>query len=79
MVIHHNALFEKISQYLPEDDVNNIQEAFEFSNQCHLGQQRISGEPFIEHPYQTALYLADLRLDKSTLSAALLHDVIEPD
>ena len=77
MVIHHNALFEKISQYLPEDDVNNIQEAFEFSNQCHLGQQRISGEPFIEHPYQTALYLADLRLDKSTLSAALLHDVIE--
>ena len=77
MVIQHKDLFEKVSRYLPENDILNIQEAFEFSKKCHFGQKRLSGEPFIEHPYQTALYLADLRLDKSTLSAALLHDVIE--
>ena len=77
MVIQHKDLFEKVSRYLPENDILNIQEAFEFSKKCHSGQKRLSGEPFIEHPYQTALYLADLRLDKSTLSAALLHDVIE--
>ncbi len=77
LVIQHKDLFEKISRYLPENDILNIQEAFEFSKKCHSGQKRLSGEPFIEHPYQTALYLADLRLDKSTLSAALLHDVIE--
>ena len=77
LVIQHKDLFEKVSRYLPENDILNIQEAFEFSKKCHSGQKRLSGEPFIEHPYQTALYLADLRLDKSTLSAALLHDVIE--
>ena len=77
MVIQHKDLFEKVSRYLPENEILNIQEAFEFSKKCHSGQKRLSGEPFIEHPYQTALYLADLRLDKSTLSAALLHDVIE--
>ena len=77
LVIKHKILFEKISNYLSESDVINIQEAFEFSDKCHFGQKRLSGEPFIEHPYQTALYLADLKLDKSTLSAALLHDVIE--
>lgn len=77
LVIQHKDLFEKISRYLPENEILNIQEAFEFSKKCHSGQKRLSGEPFIEHPYQTALYLADLRLDKSTLSAALLHDVIE--
>ena len=77
LVIQHKDLFEKISGYLPENDVINIQEAFDFSKKCHFGQKRLSGEPFIEHPYQTALYLADLKLDKSTLSAALLHDVIE--
>ncbi|MQG39827.1 MAG: bifunctional (p)ppGpp synthetase/guanosine-3',5'-bis(diphosphate) 3'-pyrophosphohydrolase [SAR202 cluster bacterium] len=77
MVVQHKELFEKISDYLPERDVANIKEAFNFSEKCHFGQKRRSGEPFIEHPYQTALYLADLKLDKSTLSAALLHDVIE--
>ena len=77
LVIQHKDLFEKVSRYLPENEILNIQEAFEFSKKCHSGQKRLSGEPFIEHPYQTALYLADLRLDKSTLSAALLHDVIE--
>ena len=77
LVIQHKELFEKISDYLPESDVTNIREAFDFSEKCHFGQKRLSGEPFIEHPYQTALYLADLKLDRSTLSAALLHDVIE--
>ena len=66
LVIKHKSLFEKISNYLSESDVINIQEAFEFSEKCHFGQKRLSGEPFIEHPYQTALYLADLKLDKST-------------
>ena len=61
LVIQHKDLFEKISDYLSESDITNIQEAFDFSEKCHFGQKRLSGEPFIEHPYQTALYLADLK------------------
>lgn len=70
-------LIEKIKQYLPLDKVELVQEAYEFSVRAHEGQLRVSGEPYIEHPLQVALTLAELQLDASSLAAALLHDVVE--
>ena len=67
----------KIRSYLPSDKVEDVAEAYLFAQESHKGQKRLSGEPFFEHPKQTAIFLADLRLDANTLSAALLHDVIE--
>ena len=67
----------RIRQYLPEDQVERIQTAYAYASHCHDGQTRRSGEPYMEHPFNTALVLADLRLDGDTLCAALLHDVME--
>jgi GTP pyrophosphokinase len=54
-----------------------VGQAFVFADQCHRGQTRVSGEPYIAHPLETALFLADLHLDAHTIVAALLHDVVE--
>ena len=67
----------KIRSYLPSDKVDDVSKAYMYAQKAHKGQMRLSGEPFFEHPKQTAIFLADLRLDANTLSAALLHDVIE--
>jgi GTP diphosphokinase / guanosine-3',5'-bis(diphosphate) 3'-diphosphatase len=70
-------LLDKVKQYLPPDKVKLVQEAYEFSAEAHKEQVRLSGEPYIEHPLQIAITLAELRLDVDSLSAALLHDVSE--
>ena len=71
------SLLDRASEYLPPDKIALIADASRFAEQAHDGQARLSGEPFFEHPLQTALYLADLKLDSNALAAALLHDVIE--
>ena len=70
-------LLNRVQAYLPEEKVELVSRSFEYAFRCHTGQTRLSGEPFIEHPLQTALFLADLRLDAATIAAALLHDVME--
>jgi guanosine-3',5'-bis(diphosphate) 3'-pyrophosphohydrolase len=70
-------LMEKAKQYLPPDKMALIQDAYDFSAKAHEGQLRLSGEPYIEHPLQIALTLAELQLDAGSLAAALLHDVPE--
>ena len=70
-------LLTKAKSYLPQDKLGIIEEAYEFAHKAHEGQTRLSGEPYVVHPVSTALFLADLNLDASTLAAALLHDVIE--
>ena len=70
-------LVSKVGLYLPADKVAQVVEAHEFAARCHDGQTRMSGGPYIEHPLETALFLADLRLDVTTITAALLHDVME--
>ncbi|MCH8186666.1 MAG: bifunctional (p)ppGpp synthetase/guanosine-3',5'-bis(diphosphate) 3'-pyrophosphohydrolase [Chloroflexi bacterium] len=70
-------LLDKAREYIPEERLRVISEAYAFAESAHHGQVRLSGEAFIEHPVQTALFLADLRLDASALAAALLHDVVE--
>lgn len=70
-------LIAKAKSYLPSERVQFVQSALAFATEAHEGQKRSSGEPFIEHPVATALYLAYINLDSTTLAAALLHDVIE--
>ena len=72
-----NVLIERVSGYLSEQLAGTVQEAYYFAEQCHQGQTRLSGEPYIAHPLQTALFLANLNLDSHTIIAALLHDVVE--
>ena len=76
-VVVDDALYEKMGHYLSSDKVELVAKAYAFAEKAHAGQNRLSGEEFFEHPKQTALFLADLRLDASALSAALLHDVLE--
>jgi len=54
-----------------------VEDAYNFAFKAHEGQVRKSGEPYVEHPLETALILAELQLDASALAAALLHDVPE--
>ena len=70
-------LLDKMELYLSADKIAEVRRAYAFAEIAHTGQKRLSGEPFFEHPKQTALFLADLKLDANTLSAALLHDVLE--
>ena len=72
-----NVLLDKVSRYLPGDAVAQIERAYLYAEECHQGQTRKSGEPYIVHPVQAASFLADLNLDCYTICAALLHDVME--
>jgi len=69
---------EKLTRsYLPANEVACILHAYEFGSRAHEGQHRKSGEPYIHHPLEVARILSDMRMDYQTLSAAILHDVIE--
>jgi guanosine-3',5'-bis(diphosphate) 3'-pyrophosphohydrolase len=70
-------LLDKTGTYLPESHAAFLRNAYDFAERAHDGQMRLSGEPYIQHPLNAALYLADMHLDKDTIAAALLHDVIE--
>jgi guanosine-3',5'-bis(diphosphate) 3'-pyrophosphohydrolase len=70
-------LLNKVSLYLPAEQVQRIREATEFGAEAHQGQTRVSGEPYITHPVAAAEILADLHLDADTIVGAILHDVIE--
>ncbi|HEY4521592.1 MAG TPA: RelA/SpoT family protein [Candidatus Paceibacterota bacterium] len=62
--------------YTPED-ILSTKPAFEFAENAHKDEKRMSGEPYFTHPLAVSLYVASLKLDASAVSAALLHDVIE--
>ncbi len=71
-------LVDKIRHYHPSaDEMALIKKAYEFARDAHGDQRRKSGEPYIIHPLHTALILADLELDKESIMAGLLHDVME--
>ena len=77
MITRAKELIRCVQDYLPGDKVALVDEACLFAAECHDGQTRASGEPYVEHPIQSALLLANLHLDVTTIAAALLHDVIE--
>ena len=72
-----DGLISKASVYLNEEQIEQIKSAFEFGALAHQGQTRKSGEEYIWHPVAVAAILAEIQLDKESLIAAILHDVIE--
>ena len=70
-------LFGALRDYLPDDRVEAAIEAYAFAAECHEGQTRKSGDPYIVHPVSVARHVAGLHMDVHTIQAALLHDVIE--
>jgi GTP pyrophosphokinase len=70
-------LVEELKAYQPQADLALIERAFSFSEVRHRGQQRASGEPYLSHPLEVARLLAGFKLDAVTVTAGLLHDVLE--
>ena len=73
----YKVLVERIKKYHPSDDFSMIEKAYRIADDAHQGQKRKSGEPYIIHPLCVAIILAELEMDKETIIAGLLHDVIE--
>jgi GTP pyrophosphokinase len=67
----------RIADHLAPADRELVQRAYMRASEAHVGQHRISGEEFVEHPLHVARILADMGLDAQTLAAALLHDTVE--
>jgi len=71
------ALFRDAAGYLKQKDVALLRDAYEFGKNAHLGQFRMTGDPYISHPIAVSHTLVEWRLDGQALTAALLHDVME--
>jgi len=76
-VIRIEDIIEKVEQNRPGADLDVIRRAYLFSALHHRGQTRASGEPYLVHPLEVANILADMRLDETSVSTGLLHDVVE--
>ena len=72
-----DALSEKLSDYLEPGQIEQVNKAFEFASEAHSGQFRTSGDPYVSHPIAVANILSTFHMDEDSLSAAMLHDVIE--
>ena len=70
-------LVQKVKNYFPKLNVENINKAYNFGKKAHGSQTRASGDPFFSHPFEVANILAQMKLDENSIITALLHDVIE--
>jgi GTP pyrophosphokinase len=70
-------LISRVRKYHPSDDISMIEKAYRIAHEAHKDQVRKSGEPYIIHPLNVAIILAELEMDKETIAAGLLHDVVE--
>ena len=70
-------MIASVKKYHPSDDISLIEKAYRVAADAHKDQKRKSGEPYIIHPLCVAIILADLELDKESIAAGLLHDVVE--
>ena len=73
----YQELIRCVQKYHPSDDISMIEKAYKVASEAHKNQFRKSGEPYIIHPLNVAIILADLKLDKETIVAGILHDVVE--
>ena len=73
----YQELIAGIRKYHPSDDITMVEKAYDIAYNAHKEQKRRSGEPYIIHPLCVAIILADLELDKETIVAGILHDVVE--
>jgi GTP pyrophosphokinase len=76
-MVRFDDILEKVASYITEKEVAVLRKAYVFAGQAHKGQVRRSGEPYLSHLLEVTDYIADMRLDRTTLVAALLHDVLE--
>jgi len=72
-----SALSKKLSDYLDPKKVKQINKAYDFACEAHSGQYRSSGDPYVTHPIAVASILGSFRMDEDSLTAAMLHDVME--
>ena len=70
-------LVQKVKNYFPKLNVENINKAYNFGKKAHGSQTRASGDPFFSHPFEVANILVQMKLDENSIITALLHDVIE--
>ena len=70
-------LCELLESYLDSEQVKKVYNAYLFSAEAHEGQKRLTGEPYIYHPLAVAKIMAEMRMDGQSITAAILHDVIE--
>jgi len=70
-------LVSQIREYRPTASIDMVEEAYRLAKEAHAGQYRISGEPYVMHPLEVAIILAEIRADLESITAALLHDVVE--
>ena len=70
-------LMDKVRRNRPGDDLDTLRRAYDFAAEQHKTQLRLSGEPYLSHPVEVAHVLADMKLDVTSICAALLHDVVE--
>ena len=70
-------LIDTIHSYLPKAKCDDVTKAYQLAEEAHKDQRRVSGEPYILHPLAVAQILADMKIDKTTITASLLHDVVE--
>jgi GTP diphosphokinase / guanosine-3',5'-bis(diphosphate) 3'-diphosphatase len=70
-------ILDRVSEYIPDADVELIKKAYVFSAKVHKGQTRRSGEPYLIHPMEVAGILADMRLDVASITTGILHDTVE--
>ena len=75
--ILYNELIAGVRRYHPSDDIHMIEKAYNIAAEAHKDQRRKSGEPYIIHPLCVGIILADLEMDKETIVAGILHDVVE--
>ncbi|HHV60036.1 MAG TPA: bifunctional (p)ppGpp synthetase/guanosine-3',5'-bis(diphosphate) 3'-pyrophosphohydrolase [Clostridiaceae bacterium] len=73
----YNRLVAKLKNSCTQSELELLEKAYNLSKSAHDGQQRVSGDPFITHPVEVAIILADLEMDITSIVAALLHDTIE--
>ena len=73
----YNKLITTIREYHPSTDLSMVEKAYKLARDAHKDQKRKSGEPYIIHPLCVAIILAELELDKETIVAGILHDVVE--
>jgi guanosine-3',5'-bis(diphosphate) 3'-pyrophosphohydrolase len=74
---HLDELVNRVQSYIPQADTALIRRAYDYSARMHVEQKRMSGEPYVIHPLNVALIIAQLRLDLPSVITGLLHDVIE--
>ncbi len=76
-VTRFRELMRKLRENRPNDDLNLVKKAYEFSQKHHAGQSRASGEPYLVHPLEVGNVLADMKMDSVSIAAGLLHDSVE--